>query len=317
MAEQPRFTLVQLRYFVAAAECGSMTAAAERLVIAQSAISAAVSNLEKELRTQLFIRRRARGLTLTTAGERFLQQARDLLNHVTEVAEEARGSGHELSGPVAIGCFVTLAPLHLPPLLTAFAAAHPEVEVRVTEGESDELAGALRAGRIDFALSYDLGFDDDDIVREQVANAPAHVIVAATHPLADRKAVDLAELADEPMILLDLPHSRDYFWSVVTSAGLNPAVRYRARSYETVRSLVAQGHGFSVLNQVPLTAQTYSGGAVAALAIDSAYPPLDVVLARLSGVRQAARASALLEVARQVVADTAARHRIGSQKQMI
>jgi DNA-binding transcriptional LysR family regulator len=115
MEATPGFTLVQLRYFVASAEAGSMTAAAERLVIAQSAVSTAVSNLEKDLQLQLFIRRRARGLTLTPAGERFLHQARDLLNQAREMAEEARGTGLHLSGPVAVGCFVTMAPLYLPP----------------------------------------------------------------------------------------------------------------------------------------------------------------------------------------------------------
>ena len=314
MSDVPGFTLVQLRYFVAAAETGSMTAAAERLVIAQSAVSAAVSNLEKELRIQLFIRRRARGLTLTPAGERLLQQARDLLNHVNEVTEEARGSGRELSGPVSLGCFVTLAPLYLPPLLTAVADTHPEIEVRVLEGETGEIATALLGGRIDFALAYDLGFDDEEILRETVASAPAHVIVSREHRLAGRGSVDLAELANDPLILLDLPHSREYFWSVLTSAGLNPVIRYRVRSYETVRSLVAQGHGFALLNQVPLTAQTYSGGDVVALAIRGMSRPLDIVLARLSGVRQTARAGAILGIARKAVAQTAAGHRIGAAR---
>jgi len=305
-----RFTLVQLRYFVACAEAGSMTAAAERLMIAQSAVSAAVSSLEKELRLQLFIRRRARGLTLTPAGERFLQQAKDLLNQAREMAEEARGTGLELSGPVTVGCFVTMAPLYLPPLLTECAATYPEVEVRVVEAETDALADALRAGRIDFALAYNLGFDEG-VTRERVAVAPAHAIVAPDHRLAGRGAVDVAEFAGDPMILLDLPHSRDYFWSLATAGGLSPVVRYRTRSYETVRSLVAQGHGFSLLNQVPATTQTYSGGEVVVLALTSEYPPLEVVLAQTAGVRQTVRADAVMEIARRVEPATAARHHVG------
>jgi DNA-binding transcriptional LysR family regulator len=316
MEATPGFTLVQLRYFVASAEAGSMTAAAERLVIAQSAVSTAVSNLEKDLRLQLFIRRRARGLTLTPAGERFLQQARDLLSQAREMAEEARGTGLHLSGPVAVGCFVTMAPLYLPPLLTDCAAAYPDVEVRVVEGETDALAEALRAGRIDFALAYNLGFDEG-VTREKVATAPAHAIVAPGHRLAGRRSVDVAQFAGDPLILLDLPHSRDYFWSLVTAGGLSPVVRYRTRSYETVRSLVAQGHGFSLLNQVPATRQTYAGGEVVALPLTDNYPPLDVVLARLSGVRQTARAAAVMEIARRAVPATAARHHLTpSPKQM-
>ncbi|MFD0327460.1 LysR family transcriptional regulator [Streptacidiphilus monticola] len=76
MTEAVGFTLAQLRYFVVAAEAGSMTAAAERLLIAQSAVSTAVSNLEHELGVQLFIRRKGKGLAVTPAGDRLLLQAR-------------------------------------------------------------------------------------------------------------------------------------------------------------------------------------------------------------------------------------------------
>ncbi|WP_455355713.1 LysR family transcriptional regulator [Streptomyces sp. SYSU K217416] len=294
------FTLVQLRYFTVAAEAGSMTAAAEQLLIAQSAVSAAVSNLEHELGVQLFIRRRAKGLTLTPAGERLLHQARKLLAHAREVAEEAQGTGDSLTGPVVLGCFITLAPFHLPALLDEFARRHPAVEVGVMEAEAAELAEALRAGRIEFALTYDLGFGDD-VLREPLGSVPAYAIVAPDHPLAGRDAVDLAELAGEPFVLLDLPYSRDYFWSLVKAAGATPHVRHRSQSYEAVRSLVARGHGFSLLNQRPATAQTYGGGEVVALPLTNEHPPLDLVLARLAGVRQTARARALMDVTRRVV----------------
>jgi DNA-binding transcriptional LysR family regulator len=300
------FTLVQLRYFVVAAETGSMTAAAQQLLIAQSAVSAAVSNLENDLKVQLFIRRRARGLILTPAGERLLHQARELLSHARELAAEARGTGASLTGPVSLGCFVTLAPLYLPALLTEFAERFPDVEVSVTEAESEELSRALHAGRIEFALAYDLGFEGD-VVREVVASAPAYAIVGPKHRLAGRETVDLAELAGDPLVLLDLPHSRDYFWSLVSATGRAPDVRYRSQSYETVRSLVARGHGYSVLNQRPATTQTYTGGEVVALGLTNDYPPLDLVLASLSQVRLTTRARALMDVVRQVVPQAARR----------
>ncbi|POX47145.1 LysR family transcriptional regulator [Streptomyces sp. Ru71] len=303
MSDAVGFTLVQLRYFSVAAETGSLTAAADRLMIAQSAVSAAVTNLERELGVQLFIRRRAKGLTPTPAGERLLHQARELLAHAREVAEEAKGTGAALTGPVGMGCFVTLAPFHLPSLLAEFAGRYPGVEVGVLEAEATELAQALRGGRIEFALSYDLGFGDD-VVREPLASLPAHAIVAADHRLARRRRVRLAELAEEPLILLDLPHSRDYFRSLVASTGAAPDVRHRAQSYEAVRSMVARGHGFSLLNQRPATRQTYGGGEVVALELADEHPPLSLVLARPSGLRQTARARALMDVVREVVPRT-------------
>ncbi|WP_037604904.1 LysR family transcriptional regulator [Streptacidiphilus rugosus] len=294
------FTLAQLRYFVVAAEAGSMTAAAERLLIAQSAVSTAVSNLEHELGVQLFIRRKGKGLVVTPTGERLLLQARELLSHALDVAAEARGGEGGLSGPVRLGCFVTLAPFVLPGLLAAAAERHPQLQIDIIEGEADELDRALRTGRTDFAITYDLGLGPG-VARETIASLPAHAVVAADHPLAGRGTVDLAELAHEPFVLLDLPHSRDYFWSLVTATGITPTIRHRSHNYEAVRSLVALGHGFSVLHQRPATEDTYSGAKVAVLALTDEHPPLDLVLARMAGVRQTARATAVMDLAQELL----------------
>lgn len=294
------FTLVQLRYFLVAAERGSMTEASAALHIAQSAVSAAIHNLERDLQVQLFIRRRGRGLTLTPAGERLRTQGRDLLARAREVEREARGEGAALSGPVTVGCFVTLAPYYLPRLFSECTRLHPGIEIDVVEAEADQLVGALKAGRIDFALTYDLGLSTEPELRgETIARAPAYVIVAADHPLAGQGSVSLAELSTEPLVLLDLPHSRDYFRSLVAATGTAPDVRYRTRSYETVRSMVARGLGYSVLNQRPATGLTYGGGEIAELELRDAGRPLEVRIATLDGMTQTARARAVMDVLRE------------------
>ena len=295
------FTLVQLRYFLVAAERGSMTEASAELHIAQSAVSAAVYNLERDLQVQLFIRRRGRGLTLTPAGERLRQQARDLLARAREVEREARGEGETISGPVAVGCFVTLAPYYLPHLFSECTRRYPGIEIDVVEGEADQLVHALAAGRIDFALTYDLGLSaESQLCSETIACAPAYVIVAADHPLAGQSSVDLAELSTEPLVLLDLPHSRDYFRSLVAATGTAPDVRYRTQSYETVRSMVARGLGYSVLNQRSATSRTYGGGEVAELRLRGDGPPLEVKIASVAGVSITARARAVMDLVREI-----------------
>src|SRR5690606_24039855 len=92
-----------------------------------------------------------------------------------------------------------------------------------------------------------------------------HVILPAADDLARRKRLRLAQLADRDFVLLDTEHSRDYFLGILTGAGIEPAIRYTSRSYETVRSLVARGHGFSILNHIPVATGTYDGGEVAAV----------------------------------------------------
>lgn len=290
------FTLVQLRYFAAAAELGSMTSASKQLMVSQSAVSTAVAQLEKELGVQLLLRHHARGLTLTAAGEVFLRELRSYLAHTDDLAEVARTAGRALVGPLTIGCFATLGPFELPRMLAASERDHPDIRVSVIEAEHGALKQALRSGACELALMY--GYDlDDDIEFVRVGTVAPYVLVARDHRLAKRKRVALAELAEEPMVLLDLPHSADYFERLVESAGVTPVVRHRTSGFETVRELVAHGLGWSVLNQRPVHSTTYDGMEVVELEIRDKLDPLDVVLASMKGVRLTRRAQAFIKSA--------------------
>jgi DNA-binding transcriptional LysR family regulator len=300
---EPNFTLVQLRYFAAAARLGSMTAAARELLVSQSAVSTAVSTLEKELGVQLLIRHHARGLALTAAGREFYQELRGFLVHTAELAESAHRAGTEVVGNLTVGCFSTLVPFRIPGLLTAFAEQYPSVRVHVHEGEHAAVKRALRSGDCEIALLY--GYDlDDDLDRESVDSVRPYAIVAAAHPLAQRpsRRVRLAELADEPMVLLDLPHTSNYMQSILAESGIRPTVRHRTGGYESVRSLVAHGLGFALLNQAPVHDMTYSGRRVVALELEDEVAPLDVVLARPRGARLTRRARCFAEMCRRTAA---------------
>lgn len=294
------FTLVQLRYFVVAAEQGGMTAAARELVVAQSAISAAIANLERELGVQLFLRHHAKGLSLTPAGTRFLAEARDFLAHAARLAEAAQQLGTGLTGELTVGCFITLAPFYVPRLLAAFAKQHPGVRVSIMERETAALQRALLTGGCEIALLYDLDLAAE-VATEPLARAEPYAVLPRGHPLADADQVSLADLADQPMILLDLPHSREYFRSLFTRAGTEPTVRFRTTSYETVRSMVAGGHGYSILNQRPRTDRTYDGGRVAAVPLSGDLPALELVLAAARGVHLTARAEAFADTCRALL----------------
>lgn len=299
MPRQPDVTLIQLRYFVKAASYLSMTKAADELRIAQSAVSAAVSQLEHQIGTQLFIRHRARGLVLTAAGEEMLRDTRALLDHLDEVLDVASGHVDQIRGRVRLACFVTLGPFVLPRLIAELGHQHPDLQVDVIETEAHAMRAALRNGSAEVALTYDLGLGAG-VEAEVLGVAPPYVALSRDHPLADSGGVHLAELADEPMVLLDLPESRDYFETMLIAAGVTPQVRYRSASYETVRGLVAHGHGYSILNQRPASDGTYDGGRVAVVPIKGDAPGLPIVLARLAAVRSTARARAVAAAARAV-----------------
>jgi DNA-binding transcriptional LysR family regulator len=289
----PSFTLVQLRYFAAAAEHGSMTAAARELVVSQSAVSTAIAQLEKELGVQLLLRHHARGLALTAAGRDFYAELRGFLAHSQDLADSATNAGQALVGNLSVGCFETLAPFRLPGLIAEYSAEHPQVRITVVEGEHAALKRSLRAGECEVALMY--GYDlDDDLEAIVVGVAAPYVLVPPDHRLARRKSVRLADLVDEPMVLLDLPHTSTYFRSLFAGTGSEPRVRHRTKGFETVRAMVAAGHGYAILNQRPAHDQTYAGGSVAAIDLKDDLPPLDIVVVRIRETRPTRRAEAFI-----------------------
>lgn len=294
-------SLTQLRYFIRVAERESMTRAAEDLFVAQSAVSSAVAHLEKELGVQLFIRRHAKGLILTSAGKELLLRTRQTLTALAESLESVAGESQAFWGPLSVVCFSPIAPFYLPAILAGLKRDHPGLEVNVTEAVAGEVGEYLESGRAEVALTYDLALGDG-IDRDVLAEIRPYAALPAGHRLARAESVRLADLVDEPMILVDLPYSRDYFIGVFTRRGLHPNVQYRSSSYETVRAMVAQDHGYSLLHQRPATDSTYAGGSVVAVPIADDVVPLRVVVASLQAMRMSRRANAFAERCRAVVA---------------
>lgn len=306
MSKTPDVTTAQLAYFAEAADHLSMTRAAENLLVAQSAVSSSIAQLERAVGVQLFIRKPAKGLILTAAGERLHHEARSLLTRLEEALESARGQETEVRGALVLACFVTLMPFYIPGLLSHLRSHHPDLRVEVIETDLDGMLDALRSGRAQLGLGYDFGFDSS-VDTYEVTRAQPHVILPVAHRLAGQPSIALKQLRDEPMVLLDLPVSRDYFLGMLRVAEVEPEVRYRSGNYETVRSLVAQGHGFSILNQRPVSAMTYDGGSVVALPIQDDAPSLPVVIVSLNGVRPTARSRAVSDGIRSLGVATGAR----------
>ena len=293
-------SLTQLVYFMRCAELSSMTEAASSLHVAQSAVSTSIANLERRLGTPLFVRRRAKGLLLTAAGEIFLARVRRVLADIDD-AMAAVDPGN-FSGGLRIGVFPTLAPFYLPEIAQRLARTHPGIDPEFVELSADGIEGALASHSIEVALTYDLGLSPA-VHRERLGRAPLYAAVAPEHRLARRRTIPIAELAAESMILLDLPHSRDYFTAVFTGNGLAPLVRHRFTSFETVRAMVARGHGFTLLNQRPVHDLTYDGGRLVVIDIKEDTGGLDIVLASarpMEGLSR--RARAFVEQCRSVVA---------------
>ena len=274
------FSLRNLGYVVTTAELGSVTDAAKKLNVSQPTISAAIAHAEAELGSQLFVRHHARGMTLTVAGRRLVNEARLLLSHARDFERSMQSVGDGAAGEITVGSFMTLATRFMPALLSGFSQKVPGISVNLEEGNQQDIVEGLLSGRLELALSYAYALPDE-VMGERLTELPPYVLVAADHPLASRDSVSLQELAAEPFILLDLPHSREYFFNLFLTCQIEPRVVYRSRSYELIRGLVGHGHGFTIHNAVPGTTVGYDGSKIAVLPIREALPPVHVMSLRL------------------------------------
>jgi DNA-binding transcriptional LysR family regulator len=257
-----RLTLRQLEYLVAVGEAGSIAIAAGRLNVSSPSISAAIAQVEADLGLPLFVRRHAHGLSPTQGGLLVIERARKVLAEAASIAELAHGITGQVRGPLTVGCLLTFAQIVLPRLRRDFAAAFPDVEFRQAELTQAEIFGGLRKASLDLALTYDLAIPPD-FRFIPLATLPPYAVLPGDHPLAGRPALTLAELAPSPMVLLDLPHSVDYFLALCAAAGVQPRIAERTRDIAVMQSLVANGFGWSIMNVRPLADRAPDGGALA------------------------------------------------------
>ncbi len=300
MPQRFSITLTQLSYFVECAKALNMTVASQQLHVAQSAISTAISQLERSLGTTLFIRQHSKGIVLTPAGEKLLRDTQQLFGQLNDTIDSIHEDQRTVRGSISIACFSTLAPFLLPELLSRLQREHPELSVEVVEGDYETNLAALRRGRAEISIGYALT-RPEGIDRRPIATARPYILLPDEHRLAGEQSIGLAELADEPFVLLDLPDSRDYFLSMLRAAGIEGQPKFRSASYETVRSMVASGLGYSILNQRPRTDQTYTGRRATTVEIEGEVPSLRVVLSSLAQVELSARARAVAATLAQVI----------------
>lgn len=291
-----RYTLRQLAHFIAVAETGAISAAALKLHLSQGAVSAAMTELEKVFRVQLMVRRKAHGVTLTPAGKHLYDRAKLLLADAEELELSASSGGLELAGPLVIGCYLTLAPTVLPPLLDGFMANHPRVRLESVEGTQNGLLDRLSGGELDLAVVYDTDLPAG-LASVELYKASAYALLPAAHRLANQPAVSLQELASEPMVLLDAPPSSHHSFSLFERVGTVPNIRYRTTDFEVTRSLVGRGLGYSLLVQHPAVDATYEGRDLVSRPLTPAVRPLSVKIIWPEAMRLTDRAQTMVDYA--------------------
>ena len=253
-----RFTLRQLEYFLAVAENGSIAAASEKVNVSSPSISAAIVQLEEEFGLQLFVRKHAHGLSPTQGGKIFTEQARKVLAEATRLNALANDITGKVRGPLNVGCLLTFAQIILPQLRRRFVDQHEEVEFHQFQRTQTELIEDLRSASLDVALTYDLNIPAD-LHFIPLVSLPPYALMAANHPLAKLESVSAKQLAEHPLILLDLPVSSEYFLSFFEHTKQKPKIVERTRDMAVTQSLVANGFGYSLANIRPTSDRAPDG----------------------------------------------------------
>jgi DNA-binding transcriptional LysR family regulator len=287
--------LRQLAVFVAVAEEGSFTRAADRLHVVQSAVSAGVRNLERELGASLFDRSTHR-VQLTDAGNALLPEARTTLTAATAARDAVDAVREGIRGTVLLGTMQAqgMRAIGVPELLAGFRHDYPlvQVHIRHAAGGSTEMATQVREGRLDLAFVSVQANEFPGVELTQLSSEPVMVLAPASHRLAKRASIRIAALADESLV--EFPSGwglRTVTDRVFAAAGVTRTITFEVNDTASVIEFVRHGLALSLL---PASFVGDRRG-LALIPIRGAVPEFRTAIAAPSNRRLTAAARTLLQ----------------------
>ncbi|HCH24871.1 MAG TPA: hypothetical protein DE179_11315 [Oceanospirillaceae bacterium] len=279
-----QYTLKQLYYFCAVAEQGGIAQAARALNLSQPAIAQALNKLEDQYQLTLFLRQHSRGVELTSQGRQLYKMAQELLLQAAqqETAMQLVAAGK--SDTIRLGCFHTLAPFYMIPLIQQLKKEHANIAVLGEELRQDKLLDKLLNKQLDLAVSYDMGITNSALTKSIIAKKTPHILLSKQHPLAKETSIRAQQLQGQPFVMFDGAGSKDYYQNLLRHLNLQPDIALASTSMETVRSAVGNQMGFSITVMQPKTNISYDGTELISIPIVDACPDLAIVLLRLREV---------------------------------
>ncbi len=253
--------LYQLGYFLEIARQRSFTRAAERLHMAQPALSQQMKNLEGELGTALFIRGR-KETQLTAAGKAFQPRAEALLMQAEAAKAVVSDVAQLRGGKLVIAAIPSVSACLLPEVIRDFSRQHGRVELQIIEDSSERVADCVESGLADIGF-LQLPASKTAFEAKTIISEPFVLLIAKSHAMARHKEVSLKQLSTEPFIFYK-GRARDTALESCRKAGFEPRVACESGELETVRALVAGGLGIAV---VPQLAATHLPPTIRAIAI--------------------------------------------------
>lgn len=288
----------QLRYFVAVAQEGGFSLAAERVHVAQPSLSQQIQKLEAEVGQPLFDRL-ARGVTLTEAGQKLLPFARRILTELSDAQRSVDECQQQVAGTVALGIIPTIAPYIVRPLLQACLTTHPGVTLDLHEDVTERLTRSLEQGELDLALVSTCR-DAPGLRRRLVLREPLLLMVPQGHPEARKPSPDPGTLREERFLSLQEGHCLSR--QVERWCRLHKLTRRTVQSalqLSTVVGMVAAGQGVSLLPAMAVAHE--QGRGCAFLPLPGAPPEREINALHNPARFQSRAAVAVAKLARRVL----------------
>jgi DNA-binding transcriptional LysR family regulator len=240
--------LRHLRYFVTVAEELNFRRAAQRLYMEQPPLSRQIRQLEEEIDVELFHRTK-RGVTLTEAGQAFLEQARLTLSQAEQAVQAAKQADKTKRASLTVGFSICAFSRVLPEIVQAFRQGFPDIDVNLIEIPTPSQVQALMANEIEIGFLH-LPINQDELMTETLLREPVMVVLPETHPLAALPSVSLRSLANEPFVLFPRhikPEFYEHIMSACQQAGFQPKVVQEVTPPDVAVSFVGAGAGVSLV----------------------------------------------------------------------
>jgi len=287
-------TLSELRFVVSVAQEKNFRRAAAKSFVSQPALSLAIKKIENELGVLIFERNRM-GISLTTVGEKIVNQAQIVLEEVDKIKAISVAERNTQQVEVKIGLIYSIAPYLLPSIIPLVKNSSPEIILEAEEDITTNLVKKLDEGSIDAAIIA-LPFDVPGIETQPLYDEPFKVLIPTKHPWNNKQKINAKDLKNEKILLLDNTHC---FSMQVREAcpGISDKAEVQVgTSLETIRNMVASNLGISILPQ-SATANNYSNDLINILPFESPIPFRRVAMAFRQG---SSKQSSLVKIVKSI-----------------
>jgi len=297
--QRPRTTIRQLSYFVALAEAGSFTRAAERMGVSQPSLSQQIRALETILGAPLF--ERGGPAILTPLGRELLERARSILFDLVDLEDVRAASADALVGTIRLGVSPTLGAYLLPGLVARLHREHPTLRIHVREGLPSALTAGLAAGDHDLILAQlpvaGRGFHSERLFRE-----PLYLAMAADHPFSAKAAMKISDLEGQHLLTLVADYRlAQQVAAIAEEVGAVVLNNYEGTSLDAIRQMAGMGMGLALLPKLYVRQEIRDGDDVVVRPFAGGRPYREIGLLWRTGAGRAPAYHLIADMLRAVV----------------